>query len=238
LLINGIGAALEMWKPLTSGLSGRELISFDLPGCGRSPAPSRPMRMRAVAALVTTLLDRLGHQRVDILGYSFGGAVAQELAYRSPDYVERLILCATTPGIPSLPPNPLIATMMLSPLRYYSESLGSFMVRHIAGGRTAREPEVLQEGLRQRLAMPPSLLGYTQQLITITGWSSQPWLRHLRPETLVIHGDDDPVAPLFNARRMAGMIPRARLEVIAGGGHLFLLDQPDDALAVIDDFLG
>ncbi len=245
LLINGIGASVEMWRPLIDAMPQRQLVAFDLPGCGRSPAPTLPPRMRGLAALVAKLLISLRQKGlveaprggIDVLGYSFGGAVAQELAHRFPKSVRSLILCATTPGIPSLPPNPIVAAMMLSPARYYNETLGALMIPHIVGGRTAKDREVLHRGLHQRLQRPPSIIGYAYQLYAITGWSSQPWLHRLSQPALVLHGDDDPVAPLFNARRMAQMIPHGRLHVLEGAGHLFLVDQPEAAIPPIRSFL-
>lgn len=237
LLINGIGAAIDMLEPLMDRLGGRELIAFDLPGTGRSSLPRLPMGMKQTALTVARLVRALGHERVDVLGYSFGGAVAQELAYRAPSCVRRLILCATTPGPPAVPPSPLVVAMMLTPARYYSRRLGGFIVPRVAGGRTARDPAVLAAGLGQRQRHPPSLLGYGFQLSTITGWSSHRWLHRLRTPTLVLHGDDDPIAPLVNARWLAYRIPGARLHVIRGGGHLFLLDDPEAALPAIQRFL-
>lgn len=237
LLINGIGAAIELLEPLTSRLGDREIITFDLPGTGRSTLPRRPMRMGQIAAVVGELIDALGYARVDVLGYSFGGAVAQELAFREPSKVGRLLLCATTPGLPAVPPRLSVIAMMLTPARYYSRGLGAFIVPRIAGGRTARDHTTLFAGLTQRQQHPPSLVGYTLQMSAITGWSSHRFLTRIAAETLVLHGDDDPVAPLINARWMACRIPNARLRVLSGCGHLFLLDETEAAVEDIRSFL-
>ncbi|MFZ0381134.1 MAG: alpha/beta fold hydrolase, partial [Solirubrobacteraceae bacterium] len=98
-----------MWRPLVSGLGDREVIAFDLPGAGQSGRPLLPLRMRGISGLVSDLIPRLGVERVDVLGYSLGGVVAQEVAFRSAELVRRLILASTTPGLPCLPPNPLVA---------------------------------------------------------------------------------------------------------------------------------
>jgi pimeloyl-ACP methyl ester carboxylesterase len=207
LLINGIGAAAEMWEPLVERLDGHELIAFDLPGSGSSRPSRRPLRIRGMAGLVARLLDALGYERVDVLGYSFGGIIAQELARRSPEHVDRLVLCATTPGIGAAPPRPLPALLMLTPAR------------------------------RSRLGTPPSIWRYLSQLYAVAGWSSVPWLRRVRQRTLILHGDEDPLAPPVNARTMAELIPGAQLEMIAGAGHLFLLDDPGDAVQRLAGFL-
>jgi poly(3-hydroxyalkanoate) depolymerase len=237
LLINGLGANLEMWKPFAREIRGRELIAFDLPGVGQSARSRWPMRMPALARLVTRLLDRLGHDRIDVLGYSLGGLLAQELAHRAPDRVGRLVLCATTPGVPSVPPNPLVTMLMLSPARYYDRRLAELIVPMIAGGRTARDRRVMGAGLDARLSQPPTPMGYLYQLYAVSGWSSHPWIRRLRHRTLVVHGDRDPVVPLINGRYLAKVIPRGRLRIVRGGGHLFLLDQPASATPAIESFL-
>jgi pimeloyl-ACP methyl ester carboxylesterase len=237
LLINGIGASIEMWTPWHDAMPGRELISFDLPGSGGSPAIRRPLRMRDYAELVAGLIEQLGFERLDVLGYSLGGVVAQELAYRHTARVRRLILCATSSGIPSVPPNLLPAMLMLTPARYYSRSLAELTIPLIAGGRTAREDDALQAGLVNRLASRPSLLGYLQQLGAIVGWSNLPWLHKIGQPTLVVHGDEDPLVPVVNARLMARRMQRARLHVVARGGHLLLFDDRDAVLPVIEAFL-
>jgi len=154
-----------MWQPLVRELAaGHEVIAFDLPGMGRSARPRWPIRMPQLAHVVTELLDELGHERLDVLGYSLGGIVAQELAHRAPKRVRRLVLCATTPGLPSMPPDPLVVPLMLTPARYWNRQLAELIVPLIAGGRTAREPRLLHAGLEKRLVQPPSAVGYLYQL--------------------------------------------------------------------------
>lgn len=238
LLINGLGASLEMWRPLVGELArDREVIAFDLPGAGRSDHGRWPLRMPQLAGLVTGLLDRLGLDRLDVLGYSLGGVVAQELVHRAPERIRRLVLCATTPGLPSIPPNPLVSSLMLTPARYWSRPLAELILPIIAGGRTARDPRALAAGLDERLLRPPSALGYLHQLYALVGWSSHAWIRGVPHRALVLHGDRDPVVPLPNGRFLAEAMPRGRLHVVTGAGHLFLLDEPASAAPAIISFL-
>ncbi len=205
LLINGIGAPTEMWAPLVERLDGHELVAFEQPGAGGSPPPPRPLRMRRLADLVAGLLDALGYRRVDVLGHSFGGILAQELARRWPRHVERLVLCATSPGLGGTPPKPLAALLMLTPVRYYSRSVAERVVPIIAGGRTRRDPRALASNLIYRLASPPTVTGYVHQLYAVTGWTSLPWLGRLPHPTLILHGSDDPLAPPGAWRRRCRM---------------------------------
>jgi len=238
LLINGLGANLEMWQPLVRVLAAdRGLIAFDLPGTGRSARPRWPLRMSQLARLVTELLDDLGYDQLDVLGYSLGGIVAQELAHRAPERIRRLVLCATTPGLPSMPPDPIVTALMLTPARYWNRQLAELIIPIIAGGRTARDPRVLRAGLERRLVQPPTALGYLYQLYALSGWSSHPWIRSVRHPALVLHGDHDPVVPLVNGRYLADALPNGRLEVVKGAGHLFLLDEPSSVAPALTAFL-
>ena len=123
--------------------------------------------------------------------------------------------------------------------------------RHARGGGQPDGPPVQaeQDALRRWLTRPsqlhglvarfierPSTWGYLGQLFAISGWTSLPWLGSLRQPTLVLAGDDDPIVPLVNGRILARCIPNARLHVVRGGGHLFLLEQPARIAAVIADY--
>jgi poly(3-hydroxyoctanoate) depolymerase len=237
LLITGIGAHLDMWAPFARHAGERELIAFDPPGAGLSQRPRLPLRMTGLARVVTALLDALDLEHVDVLGYSFGGGLAQELAYRAPERVRRLVLCATGPGLGGAPPRPMAALMLASPARYYHPRLLELSVAHIAGGRTAREPGVLARHAGERLLHPPSPLGYSYQLYAVAGWSSLPWLHRVSQPALVVAGEDDPSVPLRNGRLLAARLPDARLHIVNGGGHLFLLDEPENVGGVIRAFL-
>jgi pimeloyl-ACP methyl ester carboxylesterase len=79
--------------------------------------------------------------------------------------------------------------------------------------------------------------GYLAQLYAIAGWTSLPWLSRLRQPTLVIAGDDDPIVPLVNGRLLNRLIPDARLHIVDGGGHLFLLERPAEMADLVTRFL-
>lgn len=237
VLINGLGAGVELWGPFVRRIEAREVVTFDLPGAGRSGHARFPMRMRGLAGVIDEILDRIGLERVDLLGYSLGGLVAQEFAHRHPDRVRNLILAATSPGVPSVPPNPVAAAVMLTPARYYDRRFAELAIPLIAGGRTARDFGVLRRGIQRRLIDPPTMTGYLHQLYAVCGWSSHAWLHRLPHPTLILHGDEDPLVPLVNARYMAKVIPDSRLEVIPGAGHMVLIDQPDDAVEAMERFL-
>ncbi len=234
LLINGIGGNIEMWEPVVRRITGRRVIMFDAPGTGRSPALMGPVRMRTYAALVGKLLDELQIERADVLGYSWGGALAQELAHVSPERVGSLVLCATMPGVGGQPPAPWVIALMATPARYYSRTYLRLVAPLIFGSAPDRAAD--SEHGNARLRKPPTMRGYVQQLYAISGWTSRRYLRTLDHPVLVLAGKNDPLIPARNGKILARMIPGARLQVI-DGGHLFMLEQPDEGAAAVNAFL-
>jgi pimeloyl-ACP methyl ester carboxylesterase len=119
LMIHGIGAPLEFWRPLDTQLDGVMTISVDPPGSGLSSVPHRYFRMREFAAVFEQVLSRLGLDHVDVMGFSLGGMMAQEFARRSPERVRKLVLASTACGVGAIPAPPMRLASMLSPLRFY-----------------------------------------------------------------------------------------------------------------------
>lgn len=103
LLINGMTRPQQSWDPLVAQLSGRTVVSFDAPGVGASPTPMLPLSISALAELAVAVLDAAGLDDADVLGFSHGGAVAQQLACDDPSRVRKLILAATSCGIGATP---------------------------------------------------------------------------------------------------------------------------------------
>jgi poly(3-hydroxyalkanoate) depolymerase len=237
LLVMGIGGNVEMWGPLVEALDGHQTIAFDAPGTGESDVPRRPLRMSDLARVVEKLLDALGYDRVDVLGVSFGGALAQQFAIQHPDRVRRLILAATTCGLGGIPGNPLTLAILLTPLRYYSRRYLELVGPYLYGGG-GQDGRLIDQQALARLHRPPSLAGYYLQMAAITGWTSLPFLRRIRQPTLVMGGSDDRIVPLVNSSLLRRLIPDASLHVIKGGGHLFLLDRARESAEAIKGFLG
>ena len=237
LLVPGIGTSLEIWPPLLDALGDLRTLAFDPPGTGLSSLPALPARLPRLAGLVTDVLDALGHEQVDVLGVSWGGALAQQIAHQAPRRVRRLVLAATSCGLGSIPGHPLALAAMANPLRFHSRSYFELVAPSVYGGASRRSQLQRSDEAELWLRRPPSLRGYAYQLMAIAGWSSLPWLHRLPQPALVLAGSEDPLVPLPNARLLAGRIPGAALHVVEGGGHLFLLNHAAESAAAIREFL-
>ncbi|MDQ1446872.1 MAG: hypothetical protein QOI20_3336 [Acidimicrobiaceae bacterium] len=144
LLITGLGASLDLGTPFERQLSllDRQVISFDAPGIGGSTPYRRPRRLSGLVRTVTGLLDELRKDRVDVLGVSLGGAVAQQLAHQAPDRVRRLVLAATMPGLGGVPGSMHALLPLATPRRYrdpvYYQRIAGRIYGGVARGTRAR----------------------------------------------------------------------------------------------------
>jgi poly(3-hydroxyalkanoate) depolymerase len=234
LLFNGIGANIELVEPFLDALDGLPAIIFDMPGVGGSPPPRLPYRPSTIARLTAQLLDQLGHPKVDVLGVSWGGALAQQFAFQNSRGCRRLVLAATSPGHLMVPGRPSVMLKMATPRRYKDADYMQRIAGDVYGGALRGSPELARQHLRH--VRWSSDYGYYLQLLAGFGWTSLPWLRRLAQPTLVIAGTDDPIVPVVNARILARLIPNARLVTI-DDGHLFLVTSAHDSAEIISEFL-
>jgi poly(3-hydroxyoctanoate) depolymerase len=239
LLITGIGASLDLAEPFEVELvkRGRQVVSFDAPGVGESTPYLIPRRMPGIARTVRKMVEELGYDRMDVLGVSLGGVVAQQFAHQSPKLVRRLVLAATGAGLGGVPGSPRVLLALATPRRYYQPDYYRRVAGRVYGGLARSDPDALLRGSVARFVERPSMRGYLGQMYAITGWTSLPWLHRLRQPTLVLSGDDDPIVPLINGRILACRMPHARLHVVRGGGHLFLLERPAEMAEIVAEFL-
>jgi poly(3-hydroxyalkanoate) depolymerase len=236
LMVNGIGASLELLQPFVDELDpGLEVIRFDVPGVGGSPLPGLPYRFTGLCRLMAHLLAALGHDEADVLGISWGGGVAQHFALTQRQRCRRLVLVSTAPGMLMMPAKPAVLARMITPRRYVDPAyLGEFAA-DLYGGSARSQPERVAALMHDGNRVGPRR-GYVYQLAAGAGWTSLPFLPLIRQPTLILSGDDDPLIPLVNARVMHSLIPRSQLHVFHDG-HLGLVTEAAELAPVVDRFL-
>ncbi|GAA0619941.1 poly(3-hydroxyalkanoate) depolymerase [Sporichthya brevicatena] len=237
LLVNGLGGHVRMWDPLRRHLTGIRTFAFDAPGTGESPTPTLPLGIAGSARMLTKLMDALELDRVDVLGYSLGGMIAQQLAWTSPRRVRRVVLMSTNTGWGSIPSHPIAFAGLLSMRRLRDPQHYAALAPKLLGGEMRRNPDLVQQAAALRTTESPDTRGYLYQMLAVTTWSTMPMLRLIRQPTLVVNGDDDPLARPVNAKAIAALIPHAELHLVRGAGHHLFLERPDEVSSVIDDFL-
>jgi poly(3-hydroxyalkanoate) depolymerase len=236
LLINGIGASLELLQPFVDALDpALEVIRFDVPGVGGSPLPAAPYRFTGLCRLIGQLLTELGHDRADVLGISWGGAVAQHFAAIQRARCRRLVLVSTATGMIMVPARPSVLARMATPRRYIDRAYLASVAGELYGGSARTDPFQVTATMNAHNRVG-SRLGYVYQLTAGLGWTSVPFLPLLSQPTLIVSGADDPIIPLANARLMHRLIRRSVLHVFPGG-HLGLVTEASTLAPVVSDFL-
>jgi len=220
LMLNGIGFNAELMEHLSRQFPGRPVLCPDMPGSGLSPDPVLPYTIARMARAMVTLMDReCPGRRFDVIGFSWGGAVAQQIAVTAPRKMERLALVATTSGLPLPIANPEVLRRLLDPVEYVDPSklTANFHALLHEGGATS--------GLLRRFRAPtPSGVGC--QVGALAGWSAAPLLPFLRMPTLLIGMVEDIIVPIAHQRALACLIPHARTVEIPTGNHLLPLAVP------------
>lgn len=248
LLLNGTGSPMAEWDPaLLAGLAtGRRVIVIDYPGLGLSgPVPSR-ISFPAMADWTADLIDVLGLGRTDVLGWSMGGFVAQQLAIRQPRSVRRLVLAGTNPGGPSAELGPTWVQ------EADSDSAGSTRSYLITNYPRATCAQRAGRDFVQRLTAAVNAGRYPEESVPARTFNAMvaaedPWLEspanmralgRVSSPTLVITGSGDVITPPQNSRLIAARVPGAQLRLIAGAGHSFLFQEPALVARTVLDFLG
>src|ERR1700722_4846605 len=234
VLCNGIGASLEVLDPLVENLTC-PVMRFDVPGTGGSPTSIAPYGFPYLAWVLGRVLSKLGIGVVDVLGLSWGGALAQQFAFQNPRRCRRLVLVATGTGALMVPAHPRVLTKMITPHRFSDPDYAAAIAGELYGGTVrAHGEDVARLFVRQLHA--GSKIGYLHQLLAGAIWTSLFALPAVRQETLIVAGTDDPIIPVINARIMNALLPHSRLH-LHSGGHIDLVHNADELAPVIEKFL-
>ena len=233
LLVTGFAISAAVFEPVLDAYAARwDCITYDNRGAGRSPAPLRPTSMPELAADAAALLDRLGLESAHVYGVSMGGMIAQELAIRFPERVRGLVLGATTPG------GPRAVRPTLGELRSLAGALRADRAAHLfSPAFRAEHPEEVRRLLALFVRHRPSPQGLLSQGLATVYHDTVSRLAGIEAPTLVLHGDQDAMAPLANARLLAERIPDAELALLPGAGHAYALEQPERSLALLEDWM-
>jgi 3-oxoadipate enol-lactonase len=226
LFISGTGADLRRQPRLTDGphFAPFELLQFDQRGLGRSEVPEGPYTMADYGNDAAALLDAVGWEDVLVVGVSFGGMVAQELAIRHPARVRRLVLACTSAGGAGGSSYPLHELADRAPEDALPLRFELLDTRWDAEWREANPDMVrmLSDGFQLARTADPDASGPRLQLEARSHHDTAQRLGQIRCPTLVCGGRYDGIAPPANSEFLARAIPGARLEFF-DGGHIFFM---------------
>jgi pimeloyl-ACP methyl ester carboxylesterase len=240
LFLNGSGSTLASSEPLIRPFTARfDVVAHDQRGLGRTSVSPGPYTMADYAADALALLNRVGWGGCRVIGVSFGGMVAQELAVTCPERVERLALACTSPGGAGGTSYPLHELASLPADERAARSLSVLDTRFTPEWLAAHPADrMLVEMMAKRAAGEKSeeqVRGASEQLDARRRHDVYDRLARISCPTLVAAGRYDGIAPVANAEAIAARVPDAELRVYEGG-HAFFAQDPK-ALPDIIDFL-
>ncbi|WP_024520209.1 alpha/beta hydrolase [Bradyrhizobium sp. Tv2a-2] len=216
------------------------VITLDNRGTGQSDKPVEGYVLANMARDVCALLDELGLVRVNMLGYSMGGAIAQEFVRQFPDRVNRLILCATMAGGAGATYAETSVVRVMRDLDGLSPEQAARRIWNVtyAPGYLAQHRKAAEEQMRREIELPTPLHAADLQFQAFAEFNGSEALSAIRTPTLILTGDLDPLISPQNSRKMAALIAGAKLIVIPGGGHRIMWEATDECVSHILHFLG
>jgi pimeloyl-ACP methyl ester carboxylesterase len=255
LLIQGAGGSMDSWEPsvLKELTSNHTVIIFDNRGVGNTTAGTKQFSIQQFANDTVGLLETLKIQKADVLGYSLGSFIAQQLAVTHPDKVNRLMLIATTcGGKESIPPNPEPQKMVIDVINKIandtpvtSQEVKALLSDGYGSGWLKLHPNFLETmPIPKAKDLFPSITpnNNLKQFKAALDWQATNWngvceeLRKISIPTLIITGTDDTI-PTQNALIIAGKIPGAWLIQIKDAGHAIPLQYPAEVAEILNTFL-
>ena len=238
VFLHGVGGDSASWAPQIDAFSGDfRAIAWDMPGYGGSPALER-MTFPALADSLLGLLDRLGLDRVHLIGHSMGGMVAQEFAASRPERVRTLVLSATSPafGRPDGDFQKRFVEARIAPLEngMTMADLADEMVETMLG--PSADAEGVAIARRSMAAVPEAT--YRAAIACLVTFDRRDALSGYTMPVLVLAGETDSNAPAPMMEKMAGRIPGADYVCMPGTGHLGNLEDPEAFNEAVGSFLG
>lgn len=239
--ISGTGADLRNKPNFLDGPAPLqfETLAYDQRGLGQTDKPDQPYTMADYADDAVALLDALGWQQPNVIGVSFGGMVAQELALRHPDRINRLVLACTSPGGDGGASYPLHDVQDMDRVERAKFMIPISDTRRNAAWAAANPKEydffVEYASTDSYAGEPGRAMGATRQLEARKNhdtWDRLPGIKH---PTLICGGVYDGIALPATQEKLAAQIPNAALAMF-DGGHLFMI-QDKTAVPAMLDFL-
>jgi pimeloyl-ACP methyl ester carboxylesterase len=215
------------------------VVLFDNRGTGASDKPTIGYEISNMARDVSGLLDHLEIARANVLGYSMGGAIAQEFVRQFPERVLGLVLCATMCGGPRAtyaPPSVGRVMRELDGLTPEEIARQIWSVTY-SPGYLENHRELAENQMRREIAAPTPLHAADLQYQAFAEFDCSKSLPGIQAPTLVLTGDLDRLVAPQNSKFIAGLIPSARLIVIPGCGHRMMWEATDECVAFVTEFL-
>lgn len=240
VLVMGFGGDHLAWSFQVPAFAERHrVIAFDNRGAGQSDTPDHPYTTRMMADDTARLMDAVGIEQAHVLGVSMGGMIAQELALNHPDRVRSLQLHCTYARPDHYLRALTAAWRQVRTSLDREQSLRTIALWLFAPRTYDERPQFVEALLQNALAnpYPQSVTGFLRQSDAVSSHDALDRLDTIRCPTLVSVAEDDILVPPRFSRELAQSISGAELRVIAGAGHVYFWEKPEEFNAMCLEFL-
>ena len=240
LLINGYSAPLDFWDPILINrlASNHTVITFDNRGIGNTTLGNKEFSIPQFAQDTAGLMEALKINQANILGWSMGGMIAQELAISDPEKVNKLIIYASIcGGNDSVPPDNQVLNAYSNQTENTTKRLENFLPLLFPNQWRVDNPDLIQELPKSTEISPVRTLDL--QMKAISGWQGTcNRLNNIIHPTMILVGTDDVITVPENSIFMASKIPGAWVvQMESGGGHAVMMQYPEKFSSIVDIFL-
>ncbi len=237
LLINGLSSPSAAWFRLVPLLRDHHtVLTLDNPGTGQtSMSPGAEFTMTTMSNAAAAVIEAAGGAPAHLLGISMGGLIAQDLALERPELIASLVLVSTHAGAPHMTTDQETLDVVTRAGELPPEERTQLLASMAFASATPQER--VDEDLAVRAAHPTTPEGYQAQLAATGTWERLADLTRITCPTLVLHGAEDRMVSVANAKQLAAHIPDAQLVILEGAGHQLFTDQPEHGARVVLDFL-
>ncbi|MFX0059388.1 MAG: alpha/beta fold hydrolase [Candidatus Hodarchaeota archaeon] len=245
ILIHGLSSSLNSWPPYSIRQFSKyfNIILFDNRGAGRTDAPDGNYDAKMMADDTIGLMDALNIKKTYLLGFSMGGCIAQEIVLNYPNRVTKLILssswCGPSHGIVTPIPkdNPFPKMLPFMKEEKYEEVARILTNSLFPEGYKTKNPDIIEKVVKNYMAYPPTPKGFEGQSAYVKKFETYDKLSKIRIPTLILHGTEDKILPVQNAKIMAEEIPNADLILFENTGHGLIIQELKLWTKKVIDFL-
>jgi len=233
ILIRGLSSSLDSWPPYSIEQFSKSFktILFDNRGAGRTDIPDGKYTAKMMADDTVGLMDALDINKAYLLGFSMGGCIAQEIVLNYPNRITKLILTSSWSGpshgivTPIPEENPFPKMLPLMKEGNYEKMARILTNSLFPEDYKKKNPHIVEKVVKNYMAQPPTPKGFEGQSAYVEAFETYDRLSEINIPTLILHGTEDKILPVENAKILAENIPSAELILFKNTGHGLIIQE-------------
>ncbi len=235
-MAHGIGSRKEMWQPIMAGLADRfTCVAYDQRGHGESPITPVPFGLDDLVDDLEALRQKLGHDRIHVMGHSLGGQIGPRYALRHPDSTASVVALSTAAGRTDEDRRKLAAVIQRMRDEGIDQVLPALCDRWFTPAFAEANPDAIERRIAQVLDTPGEQFLCVFDIYGDTEMA--PWLHKVSAPCLVLTGEHDPGCSPRHNEFIHGELPDSELVILEGLRHSIIVEAPERVVGPVRAFL-